>query len=203
MPVTVAVRPHAHCSPLVLYHVAKLLFGHPSRCRFRKRPYVKVNSGTASVGRTRGTPVPRPSARPEGPRPRARRRAGTHTTTRSNPLLHGLFPVRDRGQAQDPVVAPQDALVGDHADHTVPRRRDIGDGLGQSFGTGQRDDHARGRHDWPRRSPPRSPPGSVRPASSVEFSEPLRSTSAAPRHPTVVVPGPPITMPRTADASER
>ncbi len=41
------------------------------------------------------------------------------------------------------------------------------------------------------------------PASWVEFKEPLRSTSAAPRQPTVVVPGPPITMPSTVEASQR
>src|SRR5580692_8290351 len=41
------------------------------------------------------------------------------------------------------------------------------------------------------------------PESSVEFRRPSRSTSAAPRQPTVVVAGPPITIPRTDEASER
>ena len=147
----------------------------------------RISSGTASVGRTPAAPAPRPSGPPAAPRP-ARATSGSYPHDDANARTRSstrALPVGNGGQPQHAVVTPQDALVGHDADHPLPRRGDVGDGLGQSLGPGQRDHDARG-----------GPAGHVVGAARADqeaaarqlrssSSDPSRSTSAAPRQPTV------------------
>ena len=214
MPVTVAVGPSRPLlTPCALYHVRGTAFPSPStglvrihRLRLREPRFVTdVRSGTASVGRTHAAPAPRRDAPPAAPRPGGPRRARTRTTTTNARTRSSErpVPVGHGGQPQHAVVAPQDALVGDDADDPFARatsRRRPSRAAARAGPASRRRTPWPG---WPRRWPRPSRPGSVRPPAGS--SSGTRRGRPRPHRgsPPCVVPGPPMTMPSTAEASER
>ena len=139
MPVTVAAGLHAHLLTPCDLSRRRTAFPSPSPTSCSQTSLRVISQFKNSLWRSNSRSARTSSGRTAGSTSTWRATSGWYPHDEANARTlssNGPVPGRHRGHAQHAVVPPQDALVGDDAHHPLPRRRDVGDRLGQPLRAG-------------------------------------------------------------------